>query len=65
MQTLDAVYKTAHEEWMIGTDDKRESKNFVLSARFNGGGGGDSDVCDDGDVGDGDSDNDDGDDGDD
>ena len=32
MLTLDAVYRTFQEQWLIGTDDKRESRESVLLA---------------------------------
>ena len=34
VQTLDTVYKTSQKRWMIGTDGKRESGNFMVSVEF-------------------------------
>ena len=33
-QTLDAVWRNYQEGWLRGTDDKRESREYVLSARI-------------------------------
>ena len=34
VRTQDAVWKTCRDQWMIGTDEKRESEKSTQSARF-------------------------------
>ena len=34
VQTLDTIHRTYQGRWLIGTDDKRESSEFMLSAHL-------------------------------